>query len=260
MDPKDFAALNLVELTHNSYPGRLVGVGVNRAGNPVLVTAITGRSKGSRNRVYHIGKRAGSVTIGKTDTSLDADVSNRFYDPMARASDGTFYIASNGVQTDLAEKGIELFAHGDLATGLVKHRFTYEPDHPNDTPRITGVCFVRERLSNFPFQLAILKRSIFDGSLVTQNFNYERIAPGFGFFLATYRGDGNPLPSFEGEPFLLPLLGDSAETIDTLWSALNEENRVSLAVMEIDPEVSDQPIISIRNQYGNAPASVAAVL
>jgi IMP cyclohydrolase len=251
MTARETASMNIAVLAENPYPGRLVGVGKGQNGNSMLVTAITGRSKGSRNRIYVPG-RPGQVTIEKADPSIDADTSNRFYDPICRSSDGLFYIASNGVQTDLAGKGLELFAHDDLARALTANGFSHEDDHPNDTPRITAACFPKRAAARFPFQLAILKRSPYQAKLFAQNFDFEDIPRGFGYFLSTYMSDGNPLPHYTGEPFLLSFPESAEQAADMLWGCLDAENRVSLAVMEADADTGEPQPPVLRNKYAPA--------
>jgi IMP cyclohydrolase len=112
-----------------------------------------------------------------------------------------------------------------VISSLAGHQ--YEPDDPNFTPRITGVCAFE---TDCPFSLAILRKSMWDDSCDRFGYYYESIEKGFGYCITTYTSDGNPLPPFKGEPLLMRLTGDIGVIANTYWEMLNKENRVALAV------------------------------
>ena len=111
-------------------------------------------------------------------------------------------------------------------------------------PRITGVCQLEGKC---PFSLAILRKSRFDGSCDRMTYYYENIQPGFGFCVTTYASDGNPLPSFSGEPRLLPLNGRRKDIAEYYWKRLNDDNKVALAVRFIALDGTAET--SIKNKY-----------
>ncbi|MCX7015615.1 MAG: inosine monophosphate cyclohydrolase, partial [Candidatus Sumerlaeota bacterium] len=123
---------------------------------------------------------------------------------------------------------------------------TYEPDAPNFTPRISGLCALRR---GAPMAvLSVLKRSVFGDGCDRHYFRFDSFGRGFGHCVTTYLGDGNPLPAFRGEPYLLPLSGQPDQIAQTLWQALNAENRVSLAVKSIGLTHGRSSLVIV-NQY-----------
>ena len=134
-------------------------------------------------------------------------------------------IVSNGSQTDMIYDKLML-GSGFLAS--LEHE-TYEPDAPNYTPRISG--YLDKNFKNI--SLSIIKRN-HTGNTDRCFYRYSNIPSGVGYCVTTYMGDGDPLPSFQGEPILLPLTGDVDDIANTYWEALNEDNRVSLMVREGD--------------------------
>lgn len=233
---------NLEALKANPYPGRGIVVGQDETGSRLLqVYWIMGRSANSRNRVFAF--EGGTLWTEAADPSMVKDPRLIIYRAM-RELPG-LYVATNGDQTDTV---IEVFeAGGAFAEALATRR--YEPDAPNFTPRISAVVSLREGAPSA--ELSVLKKSPLGDGCDRHLFRLEQFAPGTGHCITTYRGDGDPLPSFEGEPYLLPLAGDAESVADTLWEALNADNRVSLAVKAIDP-ATGRSSITVRNRYRKA--------
>lgn len=233
------AAQNFQALQANPYPGRGIVVGLDAsAAALVQVYWIMGRSANSRNRVFEA--EAGLLRTAAADPAKVADPSLIIYNAMRELKG--LYVVSNGDQTDTAIQG--LLAGATFSQALSTRQ--YEPDRPNYTPRISALCSLRDGLPIA--EISLLKRSAFGMGCDRQLFRYESFAPGYGFCVTTYAGDGDPLPSFQGEPRLLPLEGNADRIADAYWAALNAENRVSLAVKMIDI-ASGASTIVIRNQY-----------
>lgn len=226
-------------LAKNTYPGRGIVLGLNRSGDRFIqVYWIMGRSANSRNRVFKL-----EDDILKTwpkDPAKVADPSLIIYNAMRHT--GKKFIVTNGVQTDTIWKTLE--NNGTLEDALEHH--TYEPDAPNFTPRISGLIdFANQQR---PVQLAIIKKSPWNDGTVRQFFNYPAVAKGLGLCIHTYENDGDPLPPFSGEPYLVPL-GDSPREIASLfWHHLDRDNKISLAVKAI-PLQSDTVTCEIINRY-----------
>lgn len=192
---------NLVELLQNNpYPGRGIVVGKN-----CVYYWIMGRSTNSRNRVF--SKTEDGIRTEAHDPSLLEDPSLIIYHPVRTM--GNKLVVTNGDQTDTIVEA------GDFRAGCMKR--AYEPDAPNFTPRISAV--INEDGS---FEISILKHGASDRCL-REFFAYEGADDGVGYFISTYQGDGNPLPTFAGEP-----LEVSLPTPSEVWNALNANNKVSL--------------------------------
>ena len=217
--------LNLSSLlSSNPYPGRGIMLG-RSADNKKAVAAyfIMGRSENSRNRIFEATEDG--IRTRAFDESKMTDPSLIIYHPV-RVVDGTT-IVTNGDQTDTIA---DSFRRGEGFVRALRTR-DFEPDGPNYTPRISGM--VRP---GGAYRLSILKSTGGDPSCC-QRFFYEYDSPiaGQGHFISTYRTDGSPLPSFEGEP--IPVALDSACPAclaDKLWESLNADNKVSLYVSFID--------------------------
>ena len=217
--------LNLSSLlASNPYPGRGIMLG-RSADNKKAVAAyfIMGRSENSRNRIFEATEDG--IRTRAFDESKMTDPSLIIYHPV-RVVDGTT-IVTNGDQTDTIA---DSFRRGEGFVRALRTR-DFEPDGPNYTPRISGM--VRP---GGAYRLSILKSAGGDPSCC-QRFFYEYDSPiaGQGHFISTYRTDGSPLPSFEGEP--IPVALDSACPAclaDKLWESLNDDNKVSLYVSFID--------------------------
>ena len=216
------------ELKENAYPGRGIVIGKSEDGK-YAVTAyfIMGRSENSRNRVF-VTEGEG-IRTQAYDPSKLTDPSLIIYAPVRVLGKET--IVTNGDQTDTVYEGV--------STGLTFEQSLrsreFEPDAPNYTPRISGMLTVEN--GRFDYQMSILKSN--NGNPAACNrytFSYENPVAGEGHFIHTYLCDGNPLPSFEGEPKLVAIQDDIEIFTELLWSSLNEENKVSLFVRYIDIE------------------------
>ena len=218
----------MIDLTEylrgNPYPGR--GILLGRSDDnksAVIAYFIMGRSVNSRNRVFE--ETEDGIRTRAFDESKMTDPSLVIYHPVRRLDRGVT-IVTNGDQTDTIRDALR---EGRTFAAALRGR-TYEPDGPNFTPRISGV--VRPDGS---YALSILKSLDGDPSCACRYFyEYETPRAGTGHFIHTYEGDGDPLPSFEGEPRRVSVTAPDAKTLaDELWPALNGDNKVSLFVRYI---------------------------
>lgn len=228
---------NLVKLSRNRYPGRGIVVGLNDTGQ-YLVQAywIMGRSENSRNRVFEKDDNTGRVFTVAADPAKIKDPSLIIYNAMLERK-GCFAV-SNGHQTDT-------IVDADKSFFAAMQAWKYEPDAPNHTPRISAVCHLKNRIVA---EMAILRKSPWSDACDRHLYSFEELGKGLGFCITTYSEDGDPLPAFRGEPYLLPLEGNIEVITGTLWSALDSENRVSLAVKFIN-RTSGASAIRIVNKY-----------
>lgn len=217
-------------LRETSYPGRGIMIG-RTADGAKAVTAyfIMGRSVNSRNRIFV--EDGEGIRTEAFDPSKMEDPSLIIYAPVRVYGNKT--IVTNGDQTDTIYEGLD--KQFTFEQSLRSREF--EPDAPNYTPRISGVMHVEK--NRFNYAMSILKSDQGDpSSCLRYTFAYENPKAGEGRFISTYMGDGNPLPSFEGEPRALELDAAFTENIDVftqrVWKALNEDNKVSLFVRFID--------------------------
>jgi IMP cyclohydrolase len=234
------AQINFDSLKGNPYPGRGIVIGLSPDGKNIFqIYWIMGRSANSRNRVF-VKEAGGHLKTRAFDESRMEDPSLIIYYPLRHS--GRIHIVTNGDQTDT----IYNFIREKRGFEEALNTRTYEPDAPNFTPRISGIVDLD---SENTYSLSILKTMGNDERCVTrQFFSYSSEVPGIGHLITTYRGDGNPLPSFSGEPLPVPV-HDSIETnLETYWSALNEDNRVSLLVKRISMETGDFDI-HVRNRF-----------
>ena len=206
------------ELKENAYPGRGIIIGKSKNGK-YAVTAyfIMGRSENSRNRVFV--EEGTGIRTEAFDPSKLSDPSLIIYAPVRVLGNKT--IVTNGDQTDTI---YELMDKQQTFEQALRTR-TFEPDAPNYTPRISGIMHIENGGYNY------------DGnpdSCSRYTFSYNNPAAGEGHFIHTYMGDGNPLPSFEGEPELVEIPDDMDAFTEMLWNSLNEDNKVSLFVRYIE--------------------------
>lgn len=214
------------ELKTNAYPGRGIVIGKSANGK-YAVTAyfIMGRSSNSRNRVF-VTEGEGIRTEAFDPSKLE-DPSLIIYAPVRVLGNDT--IVTNGDQTDTIYEGMDR----QLTFEQSLRSREFEPDAPNYTPRISGVMHIEE--GKYSYEMSILKSNHGDDSSCVRNtFSYETPLAGEGHFIHTYMHDGNPLPSFRGEPKQVEIPDDMNAFTDMLWSSLNEENKVSLFVRYID--------------------------
>ena len=207
-------------LKANSYPGRGIVIGRTLDGTKAVIAYfIMGRSSNSRNRVFV--EDGEGIRTQAFDPSKMEDPSLIIYSPVRVL--GTKTIVTNGDQTDTVYQGLD--AQQTFEQSLRSR--TYEPDGPNYTPRISGVVHVKD--GDFNYALSILKSA--DGnpdSVHRYLFTYKPALAGEGHFISTYMHDGNPLPSFEGEPVRVAIGNDQKEFTSKIWNALNADNKVSL--------------------------------
>ena len=201
---------NLIELLeNNSYPGRGIVVGKDR-----VYYFIMGRSQNSRNRIFV--ETEDGIRTEAHDPALLEDPSLIIYHPVRTMGDAL--VVTNGDQTDTIVEA------GDFRAGCMQREF--EPDEPNFTPRISAITY-----PDASFEISILKHQE-NGRCLREFFAYEGADEGEGYFISTYQGDGNPLPTFTGEPILVSM-PEPAE----VWAALNADNKVSLYA-NVDGEVT----------------------
>ena len=226
-------------LRANSYPGRGILLG-RSADNQRAVIAyfIMGRSENSRNRVFE--KTEDGIRTRAFDESKMTDPSLIIYHPVRRLQGG-ITIVTNGDQTDTIRDALN---EGHCYRHAL-HTRTFEPDGPNYTPRLSGVV-----KPDGSYSLSILKSLDGDPACCCRYFfEYDAPAAGVGHFIHTYERDGDPLPSFEGEPRRVAVTAPDAETLaGDLWLALNEDNKVSLFVRYIDLTTGDDET-SIINKH-----------
>ena len=216
------------ELKENVYPGRGIVIGRSADGKKAVAAYfIMGRSSNSRNRIF-VTEGEGIRTQAFDPSKLEAP-SLIIYAPVRVLGNKT--IVTNGDQTDTIYDGMK----GGLTFEQSLRSREFEPDGPNYTPRISGVMEMES--GKYGYSMSILKSN--NGNPDGCNrytYSYENPAAGEGHFIHTYMHDGNPLPSFEGEPKLVEVKGDIEELTRQIWESLNEENKVSLFVRFIDME------------------------
>ncbi len=214
------------DLAENAYPGRGIVIGKSADGK-YAVTAyfIMGRSSNSRNRVFV--EDGEGIRTQAFDPSRLEDPSLIIYAPVRVLGNKT--IVTNGDQTDTI---YDLMDKQQTFEQALRTR-EFEPDAPNYTPRISGIMHLEN--GSYNYAMSILKSNHGDPSSCNRyTFAYENPKAGEGHFIHTYMGDGNPLPSYEGEPALVEIEGDIDSFTGMIWDNLNEENKVSLFVRYID--------------------------
>ena len=216
------------ELKSNAYPGRGIILGKSPDGKKAVAAYfIMGRSENSRNRVFV--EEGEGIRTQAYDPSKLTDPSLIIYAPVRVL--GNKMIVTNGDQTDTIYEGVDR----QLTFEQSLRQREFEPDAPNYTPRISGIMHVEN--GKYNYAMSILKSSDGDPSGCNRyTFAYENPKAGEGHFIHTYMHDGDPLPSFEGEPKRIAVPDDIEEFTKLLWNSLNEENKVSLFVRYIDIE------------------------
>lgn len=214
------------ELQENVYPGRGIVLGRSEDGTKAVAAYfIMGRSENSRNRIFV--EEGEGIRTQAYDPSKLTDPSLIIYAPVRVLGHRT--IVTNGDQTDTVYEGME---KGLTFEQSLRSR-EFEPDAPNYTPRISGLMELEN--GGYSYSLSILKSNNGDPACCNRyTFSYENCAAGEGHFIHTYLHDGNPLPSFEGEPKLVAIPDDMEKFTNMLWNNLNPENKVSLFVRYID--------------------------
>ena len=216
-------------LKGNAYPGRGIVLGRSQDGKYAVVAYfIMGRSENSRNRIFV--ETQDGIRTQAYDPAKMTDPSLIIYHPVRRVTDedGVTTIVTNGDQTDTLR---DFMLEGESYVAALNTR-EFEPDGPNYTPRISGIVY-----PSGSYMLSILKSLDGDSSCCLRHyFTYDAPRPGLGHFLHTYQGDGNPLPSFQGEPRPVEIAGDLDTFTGLIWQGLNPENKVSLFTSFIDLE------------------------
>lgn len=214
------------ELRQNSYPGRGIVIGRSADGKKAVTAYfIMGRSVNSRNRVFVEEGRG--IRTQAFDPSKLTDPSLIIYAPVRVLGNKT--IVTNGDQTDTIYEGMDK----QMTFEQSLRSRAFEPDGPNFTPRISGIMHIED--GKYNYAMSILKSN--EGnpeSSCRYTYAYEAPAAGEGRFIHTYMQDGDPLPSFEGEPKRVKISGDIDEFTQEIWESLNEDNKVSLFVRFIE--------------------------
>lgn len=229
------------ELRGNAYPGRGIVLGRSEDGTKAVAAYfIMGRSENSRNRIFV--EDGEGIRTQAFDPSKLTDPSLIIYAPVRVLGNKT--IVTNGDQTDTV---YDLMEKGQTFEQALRTR-EFEPDAPNYTPRISGIMEIEN--GSYSFSLSILKSDNGDSAACSRyTYSYENCLAGEGRFIHTYKCDGNPLPSFEGEPKLVAIPNNMEKFTNMLWLNLNEENKVSLFVRYIDIETgSYETTIVNKNQ------------
>lgn len=214
------------ELQGNAYPGRGIIIGKTPDGTKaVCAYFIMGRSENSRNRVFV--EDGEGIRTEAYDPSKLSDPSLIIYAPVRVLGNKT--IVTNGDQTDTIYEGMDR----QLTFEQTLRTREFEPDGPNYTPRISGIMHMEN--GRYNYAMSILKSNNGDPSgCCRYTFAYENPKAGEGHFIHTYMHDGNPLPSFEGEPRTVGISDDIEAFTSLLWDSLNEDNKISLFVRYIN--------------------------
>ena len=213
-------------LSGNEYPGRGICIGVTPDGKQALIGYfIMGRSANSRNRVF--APIEGGIETRAADPAKLEDPHLIIYNPVLTLGDE--HIVTNGDQTNTIYDAIQ--QGGSFESGLRTR--TFEDDGPNWTPRISGIV----NAHSGAYKLNILKSADGNGDSVQRYFfEYGQPVAGEGHFISTYKCNGSPIPSFEGEPLRVAMPDSATAFAQMLWTSLNEDNKVSLFVRCIDLE------------------------
>ena len=239
-------------LAPNPYPGRGIVIGKTPDGTKaVFAYFIMGRSENSRNRVFTLFPDL-SVRTEPADSSKFQDPSLVIYAPIRLAVGGPDeenpdhgIVVTNGDQTDTIVEGMD---KGLSFSEALRSR-EFEPDAPNWTPRISG--FLNFKDGGYTYSMSILKSADPEGTACNR-FTYDYASlPGVGHFIHTYAGDGNPLPTFTGEPERVYIPDDIDEFTNTIWDNLNVDNKISLIVRYVAINNGTEHSIEqrVRNKY-----------
>ena len=229
-------------LRDNPYPGRGIVLGRTRGGDKAAIAYfIMGRSVNSRNRIF-VSQADGGIITKAYDESKMVDPSLIIYAPVRVPETGR-WIVTNGDQTDTVR---DFLARGESFEAALRTR-TFEPDGPNWTPRISGLLEIAD--GALSYRLSILKSDGGNGDSVQRQFwEYPQPVAGEGHFLHTYRCDGNPIPSFEGEPEPVFIGDDFDRFTRETWECLNQDNKVSLFTAFIDIATGEPAATRIVNK------------
>ena len=225
-------------LSENSYPGRGIIIGKSADGKKAMFAYfIMGRSENSRNRIFE--RFEGGMRTKAFDESKLSDPSLIIYNPYLQL--GTTDIITNGDQTDTVYN----FMKDGVSFEEALHTREFEPDAPNYTPRISGVLYYGFAANIFHYKLSILKSNNGNPDACQRYFYSYNPLDGIGHFIHTYKCDGNPIPSFYGEPEEIEMPNSAKELADICWNNLNNDNKVSLFVREVPLDGSEATEIII---------------
>ena len=215
-------------LKENTYPGRGIVIGKSADGKKAMLAYfIMGRSENSRNRIFE--RFDGGMRTKAFDESKLSDPHLIIYNPYLSAKSGNIDIITNGDQTNTV---YDYLNDGKCFEDALRTR-EFEDDEPNFTPRISGILYYCIPRNEFTYKLSILKSS--NGRPVCNRYFYDYTPEnGIGHFIHTYKCDGNPIPSFYGEPEEVALPNTAKELADLVWESLNCDNKVSLFVRTVD--------------------------
>ena len=235
------AERNLARLKANPYPGRGIVLGRSEDGSRLLqIYWIMGRSANSRNRIF--AAEGGTLRTRALDPERMENPQLVIYTAMDSFQGE--YVVTNGDHTDTVLEALR--SGGDYREALRTRK--PEPDAPHYTPRIAGGIRATGGSAGSAW-LALIKADPGNAAMALRfYFEMETLPPGLGWCITTYRGEGQPLPPFSGEPYPLPLDGDPERLPGVFWDCLNAENRVALALKIIDPD-SGEEAIRIVNAY-----------
>ena len=216
-------------LSRTDYPGRGIIIGRSPDGTKAMLAYfIMGRSENSKNRVFR--EEGEDVVIYPFDYSKVEDPSLIIYAPVRRF--GGRLIVTNGDQTDTI---YDHLAQGNSFRDALRTR-CFEPDRPNWTPRISGILNFEgaELKGDFTYEMSILKSVDEEGSACARYFYEYPSVAGLGHFIHTYEENGDPIPTFRGEPERLEMTDDFGSFADTVWESLDEDRRISMYACAID--------------------------
>ena len=226
----------------NSYVGRGIVIGKSQDGKKACVAYfIMGRSANSRNRIFT--ERDNAVFTEPFDASKVEDPSLIIYAAIRKYQNNL--IVTNGDQTDTVYDGLVEGKPFDVS--LTSREF--EPDAPNFTPRISGMLTFEN--NDFTYKMSILKSGDAEGTYCNRYFFNYKSAAGLGHFIHTYICDGNPIPTFCGEPERVAIPNDINEFANTLWNSLDKDNKISLYVSYIDIESGKEDKVIINKNLGD---------
>jgi len=228
-------------LSGNEYPGRGVLLGKSPDGKAVFAYFIMGRSENSRNRIFT--EEGKDVIIHPFDASKVEDPSLIIYAPVRVV--GNEVIVTNGDQTDTVRDHLK--DGGNFYTALQTRCF--EPDGPNWTPRISGILHLGAE--EFGYELSILKSRDAEGEACSRYYYTYTAKEGLGHLIHTYEENGNPIPTFQGEPRRMEVPADIDAFTKTIWENLNESNKISLYVRYMDPVTGEYESRMLNKHQGD---------
>ncbi len=229
-------------LSENTYPGRGIVIGKSADGKKAMIAYfIMGRSENSRNRIFE--RFDGGMRTKAFDESKLSDPHLIIYNPYLTTKGGNVDIITNGDQTNT----IYDFINDGKTFEDALYTREFEDDAPNFTPRISGALYYDFKNTEFTYKLSILKSANGREAACNRYFYNYAGENGIGHFIHTYKCDGNPIPSFYGEPEEVTMPNTAEELADLVWNNLNEDNKVSLFVRAI-PLDGDEPTEIIINK------------